>query len=193
MAAEPRCKRCGDFGIPLRRVLLKSLGGGGFVGLAAGFVEAEFDDRDIGVAQREVVVEFGLRQIEFDLVERFERVAEVNRGSDRPCGRVRRRARSEWGLGFGAFEALERFDGVGDDPVAFAVRAGPPGLPIEAEELVEERGAFKSERDGREIGQGDLDNGITSNFRCIACTHRNKMRLHTCAFIFLVQMNVRKP
>ena len=59
-------------------MLLEALGRGGFIGLAGGLVEAEFDDRDIGMGRREVVVEFGLREIEFDLVERFERFAEVN-------------------------------------------------------------------------------------------------------------------
>ncbi len=59
-------------------MLFKALGAGGFVGLAAGFVEAEFDYRDIGVAQIEEVVELGLGEIELDLVECFERVAEVD-------------------------------------------------------------------------------------------------------------------
>ena len=78
MASAAALERCGDFGVPLGRVLLEALGGGGFVGLAGGLVEAEFDDRDVGVAGVEEVVERGLGEIEFDLVERFERVAEVD-------------------------------------------------------------------------------------------------------------------
>ena len=78
---------------------VEALCGGGFVGLAGGLVEAEFDDRDVGVAQLEEVVELGLGQIEFDLVEGFERVAEVDQdqvalvaelGEERRAGRARR-------------------------------------------------------------------------------------------------------
>jgi hypothetical protein len=47
---------------------------------------------------------------------------------------------------------LESGNGFLSNPFAFAVRAGPPGLPVEAEELVEDSGTFKSERDGRELG-----------------------------------------
>ena len=41
-------------------VRLKAFVGGGFVGFAGGFVEAELDDRDVGVDGREEVVEVGL-------------------------------------------------------------------------------------------------------------------------------------
>ena len=44
--------------------------------------------------------------------------------------------------------------------VTFAVRAGPPGFPVEAEELMEERGAFKGERERA----GNWTTGDTSNF-----------------------------
>ena len=70
---------CLDFGVPLGGVLLEALGGGGFVGLAGGLVEAEFDDRDVGVNGSEEVVEGGLREVEFDLVE----LLRASRGSGR--------------------------------------------------------------------------------------------------------------
>jgi hypothetical protein len=70
-------ERRGDLGLPLRRVRLETLGGGGLVGLAAGLVKAEFDDRQVGMGEREEVVKPGLGQIQFDLVESFERRAEV--------------------------------------------------------------------------------------------------------------------
>jgi hypothetical protein len=51
------------------------------------------------------------------------------------------------------FQVLKRGNGLSGNLLAFAVRAGPPRLPVEAEELVEQEGAFKSQRDKREIGQ----------------------------------------
>jgi hypothetical protein len=57
---------------------LQAFGRGGFIGFAAGLVEPEFDHGDIGVGEGEVVVEAGLGQIEFYLVEGFEGIAEVN-------------------------------------------------------------------------------------------------------------------
>jgi hypothetical protein len=51
------------------------------------------------------------------------------------------------------FQALKRGLGLGGNLLAFALRAGVPGLPVEAEELMEQKGAFKSQWDKREIGQ----------------------------------------
>ena len=39
------------------------------------------------------------------------------------------------------------------DAVAIDLRRGAPGFPVEVEELMEDAGAFKSERDRGEIGQ----------------------------------------
>jgi hypothetical protein len=63
-----------------------------------------------------------------------------------------------------ALQFLQSGNGFSDDVGAFAVRAGPPCSPVEAEELVEKRGAFKSKRDGRKIGQGKhLDGDLYVN------------------------------
>ena len=63
----------------------------------------------------------------------------------------------------GAFEGLEGLDGLGGDAIAIGLRSGAPGFPVEVEELVEQAGAFKSERDWGELGQGkylSFDNSI---------------------------------
>ncbi len=95
----------------------------------------------------EVIVEFGLRKIELDLVEGFERVAEVNQNQITFVAELGEEGRLNGGAGFGALEILESIGGVGGDFLAFAVRAGPPGFPVEAEKLMEEAGTFKGERD----------------------------------------------
>ena len=120
-------------------MLLKAFGGGGFVGLAAGFVEAEFDDRDVGVAQIEKVVELGLGEVEFDLIEGFERVAEVDQDQVALVAELGEERRPDGRVGSGAFQTLKRGDGLGGN--ASRVRRPrrlAPGLPVEAEELVEQ-------------------------------------------------------
>jgi phage shock protein A len=97
------------------------------------------------MAQIEKIVQLRLRKIEFNLVEGFERVAEVDKnqvafvaelGEERRLnGRVR--------LCVSAFQALKHGDRFGDDLLAFALRAAAPGLPIEAKKLVEQERTFK--------------------------------------------------
>jgi len=154
-------ERRGDLGLPLRRVRLKTLGEGGLVGLTAGLVKAEFDDRQVGMGEREVVVKPGLGQIQFDLVEGFERRAKVGEDQVALVAELRKKRGLDggaWaGLGIGlrgayTFQAPKRCLGLGGNLLAFALRTGAPGLPIEAEELVEQEGAFQSQRDQREIG-----------------------------------------
>ena len=132
----------------------EAFGGGGFVGLAGGLVEAELDDRDVGVDGREEVVELGLGEIEFDLVEGFEGVAEVDEDQVALVAELG----EEGGAGWGRRRPCVR--GLCSASTAWAAMrsrsacgSGAPGFPVEAEELVEEAGAFKRERDGREIGQ----------------------------------------
>ena len=96
MAPAPRSSDAAIFGVPLRRVRLKAFGGGGLVGLAAGLVEAELDDRDIGVRGVEEVVELGLRKIELDLIQRFERVAEVDQDQVALVAQLREESGVDW-------------------------------------------------------------------------------------------------
>jgi hypothetical protein len=56
--------------------------------------------------------------------------------------------------GFLAFKPLKRGNGGGGDPLPFAVLAGSPGLPIEAEELMQCECTFECKRDGRKVGHG---------------------------------------
>ena len=48
------------------------------VDLGGRFVEAQFDDRDIGVDGLEVLVDVEAGEVEFDLFELFKAIAEVN-------------------------------------------------------------------------------------------------------------------
>ena len=54
---------------------------------------------------------------------------------------------------------LEGFDGLGGNASCVRRPRSAPGLPVEAEELVEQAGAFKSERNGGKLagklGQGE--------------------------------------
>ena len=131
----------------------KSFRGGGFVSFAGGLVETEFDDRDIGVGRRKVIVQFGLGEAELDLVEGFEGVAEVNEDEVALVAELGEESRADGGVGAGAFEGLKRRDGLGGDAVAVGGRGGAPCLPVEAEELVEQAVAFKGKRDWGKVGQ----------------------------------------
>ena len=55
--------------------------------------------------------------------------------------------------GGGALQGLERLGGFGGDARAVGGRGGAPCLPVEAEELVEQAGAFKGKRDWGKVGQ----------------------------------------
>ena len=88
----------GDFGLEFGGVGFEALGAGGFPGLAAGLVEAELDDGDVGVGSREVVRELGLGQVELDLVEGGEGVAEMDEDEVALVADLR----EEGGLGGGA-------------------------------------------------------------------------------------------
>jgi hypothetical protein len=81
-----------------------------------------------------------LRQIEFDLVEGFERIAEVNENQVAFMAELGKECRlnGRVGLCVSAFQTLERGDRVGDDLLAFGLRAAAPRLPIEAKKLVEQ-------------------------------------------------------
>ena len=68
-------------------------------------------------------------------------------------------AAAEWTFSARAFEFLQRSCRLRDNLVAFALRTAAPSLPLEAKELVQHAGAFKSERNGREIGQRILLGG----------------------------------
>src|ERR1035441_10026793 len=132
----------------------KVLEGGGLVGFAGGLVEAEFDNRDIGMRGGEVVVEPGLREVELDLIQGFKRVAEVNEDQVALVAQLREKRGANGEFGIGSFEYLERPCGLGGGALAVGYRSGPPGFPVEVEELMEEAGAFESERNWRELGQG---------------------------------------
>ncbi len=149
-----RCalERLGNVGIPLRRMRLKSLGRGGFVGLARGLVQAEFDDGDVRVRGREEVVKLRLREREFDLVQRRERVAEVHDDQVALVAELRVDGGMNLALRI-ALQRLQRCDGFARHTLALAGRAGPPGFPVEAKELMQDACAFKRQRDGREVGQ----------------------------------------
>jgi hypothetical protein len=56
----------------------------------------------------------------------------------------------------GAFtlQTIQQFESLGGNLFAFVLRAGAPGLPVEAEELVEQERAFKRKWDGEEVGHG---------------------------------------
>jgi len=95
-----------------------------------------------------------LRQIELDLVQRFERFAKVNQDQVAFVAQLGKESRLNRRIGLGAFQALQRIDGISGNLIAFARRAGAPGFPIEVEELVQERGTFKGEWDGRKLRQG---------------------------------------
>ena len=45
-------------------------------------------------------------------------------------------------IGPGVFQTQKRGDRLGNDLLAFALRARAPGLPVETEELVEDKRAF---------------------------------------------------
>jgi hypothetical protein len=67
--------------------------------------------------------------------------------------KLRKKRGADGGACVFAFEGGEGFDGLRGEAIAPVMREGAPSFPIEAEELVEQAGAFKSERDGGEIGQ----------------------------------------
>ena len=58
-------------------MLLGALRSRRLVGLASRFIQPQFDHRNVRVHRREEIVERGLREIQFDLVQRFQRVAKV--------------------------------------------------------------------------------------------------------------------
>jgi len=60
-----------------------------------------------------------------------------------------------WRASIVALQAGESFGGKGCDPVSIRPGRGAPRFPIEAEKLVKQAGAFKSQRNGREFGQRD--------------------------------------
>ena len=113
MALEARCERGGNFGVPLRRVLLESFRRGGFIGLAARLVEAQLDHRDIRVAEIEEIVERGLCERELDLIESFERFAEVNQHQIALVAELRIERRAQGRVGRGALERTQRGDRLG--------------------------------------------------------------------------------
>ena len=142
-----------DLCVPFRGVRGKALGEGRFIGFAGGLIESEFDDRDVGVGWSEVAVQFGLGEVEFNLVEGFKRVAEVDQDQVALVSELGKESGLCGGIGVFSFQFQERGSALGGDAVAVDLRGGAPGLPVETEELVEQCGAFKSERNGREIGQ----------------------------------------
>ena len=64
-----------------------------------------------------------------------------------------KRAELDGCIGGSALESLERSDGVGGDALAIDFSGCAPGFPIEAEELVEQAGTFKSERNRGKLRQ----------------------------------------
>ena len=136
-------QRRGDLGVPLRRVRFEALGRRGLVGLAARLVESELDDRNIGVARVKEVVERGLRQVQLDLVQRFERVAEVDEDQIALVAQFRERVRSAPAHRDWLAPVRSACVGLGGDP--FAVRGGgAPRLPVEAEELVQDTASLQA-------------------------------------------------
>ncbi len=135
---ELAVERGGDLGVPLGSEFDEALFGGGFVALASGLVEAEFDDRDVGVAQLEEVVQLGLGQIEFNLIECIERGAEVHEDHVAFVAELRVESRAKGRIRRLTFKMAQGGDGVGRDAFAFGGSESPPGFPVEAEELVEE-------------------------------------------------------
>ena len=136
---------------------LKAFGGGGFVGLAAGFVEAEFDDRDVGVGGREEVVEVGLGEGEFDLVEGFKGVAEVDEDQVAFVAELGEEGGADGGVRGGCVPELgERGDGFGGDACCVRrPRRTRQDFQSKRKNWWRRAGAFKSERDGGEVGQGE--------------------------------------
>jgi hypothetical protein len=135
----------------------KALGAGGFIGFAAGLVKAEFDDGDVGVGWREVVVEFGLGEVEFNLVEGFERVAEVDQDQVALVAELG----EERGLAGRRLLCVPVLQSAETASAAMRsrspARSGAPGLPVEAEELVEQAEPSRVSGTG-----GKSDNGSTS-------------------------------
>jgi hypothetical protein len=86
----------------------------------------------------EVVVEFCLGEIEFDLVESFQRVAKVNQDEVALVAKLREESRPDRSVGIRAFKTFEHLDCVGGDAVTISFRRCAPRFPFEAEELVEE-------------------------------------------------------
>ena len=59
-------------------MLLEALRRGRLVRLAGRLVQAQLDDRNIRVRRRQKVVQRRLRQVQFHLVQRLERIAKVH-------------------------------------------------------------------------------------------------------------------
>ena len=161
-------KRCGNLRVPLRRVLRQVLARRRFVGLARGFVKAEFHHGDVGVTLIEEAVEVGLRQLQFHLVERFKRVAEVNENQVALVAELREERRVDLSVR-GPLERAKGGDRFGGYPLAFAVRAGPPRLPVETEKLMQRARSFKRERNGGKFSQHTPLPAVSISF------NRNKM------------------
>jgi len=114
----------------------------------------------------EEVVEAGLGERELDLVQVLKRIAEVNEDEVTLVAELGVEGGVGGGIGGGGFKLPEESGGFGNNLVLLAGGAGAPGLPVEAEELMEEAGAFKSKGDRGEIGHGE-HLGLPN--------HRNKM------------------
>ena len=68
-----------------------------------------------------------------------------------------------------ALEDIKGPDGLGGDAVAIGLRSVAPGFPVEAEELMEQAGAFKGKRDWGELGQGEH---LSLDYPIIVANHR---------------------
>ena len=89
------------------------------------------------MAELKEVVQFGLGQIEFDLVERFERGPEVDEDQVAFVAKLRVEGRSKGRIGRLTFKMTQSSDGVGRDAFALGGSDSAPGLPVEVEELME--------------------------------------------------------
>ena len=139
------------FGLKLGRSRIETLGGRGFPRLAARFVQAEFDDRDVRVLEFKKVVKGELGKIELNLVELLEGIAEMDIDQVALVAELRVKSGARRRGGVVARQGLHRLR---CDSFAIRGRRGMPGFPVEAKELMQQRGAFKGERNRREIGQG---------------------------------------
>ena len=141
-----------DFLLPLGGVGLYALLDQAGVDFRGGFVDAEFDDGEVGSGGLEEIVQGEAGEIELRLVELFETAAEVD---EHQVALVAEHGEEGALASFGG--ALERGEGIGrllHDLGAGGVGKGAPGGAAEAHHLVQHAGAFDTEGYGRHSGSG---------------------------------------
>ena len=162
IASAPRFMRSLDLRIPLRRKRLSALRRRSLIRLAGRLVQPKLHDRNIRVRRRQKIVHPRLRQIQFHLVQRLKRIAEMHQDQIALVSKLGEERCLHWPV----LRALAHLiPSVTDRRSNFAAAyklfnnlfsfcAGrPPRLPVKAEKLMQHSRPFKRKRNRRKFSQ----------------------------------------